>query len=942
MRNDVSRLGRFLISASICALAFAAPSIAQAQTDTGGQTQAGAPDLQKKATDQDQSAREKNGEAIVITGIRRSVESSIARKKNLDVVADVISAEDIGKFPDTNLAESLQRITGVQITRERGEGKFVSVRGLPPQFNLVTLNGHYIANASIDQLTQTSDRRFDFSILAPDFIQALEVYKSPRADFDEGGVSAIINVRTLQPLDLPNRISLVAEGRYEDNAKKVTPKFSAVVTHKFADGRVGIAIGFDYDKRHLQEQSTGTAQLDPISFSSAQISPGVPLQAGKQYYMVDALDRSFYDEVRTRKTATATIQAEPVDHLRLTIEGLYSKHLGLGTAAGFTVRPIYGLAYSGAPVLDASVDENNVITRLVTNDTAAELGSFYKEDSSDVRSLAGDLTWDDGVTSARVRAAYSKAKASLNEIGFDNFVWSLLTGTRATGGYDISSGADVGEIVLPDGIPSINSFGNNYIGGNVLTRDDKSFEIQGDVGRKLNFAFPVSIKAGVKYGNRDRDNNSVFLQDLRVRFSGNPATQNLSQYVTSSPVNGYLNGYTGSGLNFTDFPFINPLTYLDSCCGGTLGAWQNEVRNGTGLIGGRANPSLQYAINERVKAAYAMLDFGDDQTPIFGNIGLRYAHTDERIDTNGIDLAAIQPSPAPGVPPVIPSAGPFTAKHSYSDLLPSLNVAWRANPDTFIVRGAIAKVLTRPNLDFLVPRYSVDTSRVPFVITGGNPDLKPYRTWSYDLSFEYYPRRGTILALALFKKDIDSWIYNGSRQFTIGSNTFDQILPINGEPAHINGAELNATSVFDFLPGFLSGLGAQANVTYADGNINADPTQNRPERQFEGLSKWTYNLVLFYEKGPVSFRAAYNSRSPYLSVADLRGQGTQEVRSGRFNTLDLQANYQINRIFSVYANAINVLDEADRSTVELYSGGTYPLSYSESGRRFALGLRAAF
>lgn len=933
MRNGANRLVRFLVSASVGALA-ASPVLAQ--------TQVGSPSPQQSTDEQSAKQKRQAGEAIVVTGIRRSVESSIARKKNLDVVADVISAEDIGKFPDTNLAESLQRITGVQITRERGEGKFVSVRGLPPEFNLVTLNGHYIANASIDQLTQASDRRFDFSILAPDFIQALEVYKSPRADFDEGGVSAIINVRTLQPLDLPNRVSLVAEGRYEDNARKWTPKVSAVVTHRFAHNRIGIALGFDYDKRHLQEQSTGTAQLDPITFSAAQIGAGVPLQPGRQYYMVDALDRSFYDEVRTRKTATATVQAEPVDNLRVTLEGLYSKHLGLGTAAGFTVRPFFGVAFSGAPVLDASVDQNNVITRLVTNDTAAEVGSFYKRDSSDVRSLAGDITWDDGVTSARVRTAYSKAKASLNEIGFDNFIWSLLTGTRATGGYDISSGAPVGTIILPDGMPSINSFGNNYIGGNVLTRGDKSFEIQGDVGRKLSFGYPMSIRAGAKYGNRTRDNNSIFLQDLRVRFSGNPATQNLSQYVTSSPVNDYLNGYSGPGLNFTDFPFINPLTYLDSCCGGSLSSWQNEVFNGTGLLGPRENPSLQYTIKERVKAAYVMLDFGDDQSRIFGNVGVRYARTNEKINTIGIDLAGIQPSPAPGVPPVIPAAGPFTAQHAYSDILPSLNIAWRAIGNSFLVRGAIAKVLTRPNLDFLVPRYSVDTSRVPFVITGGNPDLKPYRTWSYDLSFEYYPRRGTIVSLALFKKDIDSWIYNGSRHFTIGNNSFDQILPINGQPAHIDGVELNATSVFDFLPGFLSGFGAQANLTYAKGHIDPDPAQNRPQTSFEGLSKWTYNLVLFYEKGPVGIRAAYNSRSPYLSVADLRGQGTQQVTSQRFSTLDLQANYQINRIFSVYADAINVLDEADRSTVTLFSGGTYPLTYSESGRRFAVGVRAAF
>ena len=275
MRKGLLRKYRLMSGTFLCAGLIASPAFAQPQT--------GAPNPPEGvAEEEEQQAVPAATDEIVVTGIRRSIETSISTKKNLDVVADVISAEDIGKFPDTNLAESLQRITGVQITRERGEGKFVSVRGLPPDFNLVTLNGHYIANASIDQLTQQSDRRFDFSILSPDFIQALEVYKSSRADFDEGGVSSIINVRTLQPLDLPNRISVAAEGRYEDNAEDWTPKLSGVLSHKFANGRVGVALGAVYDQRHLQEHSTSTSQLNQVTFGAGQIGAGVPLQAGKQ------------------------------------------------------------------------------------------------------------------------------------------------------------------------------------------------------------------------------------------------------------------------------------------------------------------------------------------------------------------------------------------------------------------------------------------------------------------------------------------------------------------------------------------------------------------------------------------------------------------------------------------------------------------------------------
>src|SRR5882757_7118257 len=209
-------------------------------------------------------------EEITITGIRKSIEDSIKIKKDLDIVSDTISAEDVGQFPDNNLAEALQRITGVQITRQSAdgvtanEGQHVSVRGLPTEFNYVGLNGEGVASASNNLIAYTSDRNFNFSVLAPDFISSLEVYKSPSADLTEGGVAATINVKTVLPLDIGERVFKSSfEGQSNTRATAVRPKLSAIYSDMFADGRLGLAIGYAWNKRKYIGTSVTDFQFDP-------------------------------------------------------------------------------------------------------------------------------------------------------------------------------------------------------------------------------------------------------------------------------------------------------------------------------------------------------------------------------------------------------------------------------------------------------------------------------------------------------------------------------------------------------------------------------------------------------------------------------------------------------------------------------------------------------
>ena len=200
------------------------------------QTAAAAPDARPDAT-----AAQSD---IVVTGIRASLSNAAALKRDNAAIVDAISAEDIGRFPDQNLADSLQRVTGVQITRSLGEGSQISVRGLSPDFTRIQYNGRTI--------TSTGGRSFDFSSLTSDFVSAVEVYKTPTADMIEGGLSATVNVATAKPLDYgKDRYLLAVEGIYEPNAKKVGPHVTAYVSKMLGDD-VGIYVGADYQKRYYQ------------------------------------------------------------------------------------------------------------------------------------------------------------------------------------------------------------------------------------------------------------------------------------------------------------------------------------------------------------------------------------------------------------------------------------------------------------------------------------------------------------------------------------------------------------------------------------------------------------------------------------------------------------------------------------------------------------------
>jgi len=854
-------------------------------------------------------------EEVVVTGIRMSVDKAIQEKRDLDVVADTIAAEDVGKFPDHNVAEALQRVTGVQITRAANEGKFVNVRGLPAEFNYVTLNGQAVTSASDNQLVQGADRNFDFSLLTTDFIAALKVYKTPKADIEEGALSASIDIQTLRPFDIDGRrIVFSAQAQEYEIKSESEPNVAGLYSDLFFDGRVGLTVGVGWNRRFFQGQTTDTAQLDRVTLGSGQAR------------ILNCNSANFNDQLRDTKTYYAAVQLQPNELALVSLTSLNAKFKGDSISGSFAVRPV--LAFNAA-TFDYDLDADNVLTRAVGEDIYIGTGNFHRWDEGELSHHGLQVQWSSDPWRLENNLVYSESASHSQEIGLDLLrAGAFGFGTDVSGGYEIVPGQPIAAFVIdPDfDVADPSAYRNGYVGGNVLDRTDRLRSEQLDITYTRAMGAIESVKAGLRFADRRRDNGRFFLLDLTQRGT------DVSRFAERSPIHSRLP---------VEAAYYSSQRYLDASFGGSYENWASAATTRRQL-----DPGDQYRVGEETRAAYVMANFHfASRHPVRGNIGVRVVRTSQAVRNSAVDFDAIQfiePSPLPPAPPaIVPAAGQKTFDRSYTDVLPSFNMIVDLSQD-LLLRFSAAKVLSRPTLEALVPRYSVRLN--PNVVAGGNPDLDPFRADQYDLSLEWYFGSGSLLSASLFDKEIESLIQQGAEPLDIQGRRFTRLLPVNGAAGYVRGAELGYTQAFDFLPSFWSGLGVQANVTYVRGEIGADPINNIPPRDFSGLSRYTYNVVAFYENHGFSLRLGYNSRDPFLSDPDIRGQRTSSAYGERFSTLDLQAGYDVSSHVNIYFEGNNLLREEVVSSMREIdgTGATLPLSWAVGDRRLALGLRVKF
>jgi TonB-dependent receptor len=983
--------GRLLASAS---MVVALAGVAHAQTaPTAPNPQPAQSDAQAQSTDTTTSDKD-----IVVNGYRKSIEASLSQKRVANAFIDVITAEDVGKFPDKNIADSLQRVPGVVIERSGGEGSRVSIRGLQSDLTLTQLNGNFIATAD----SGDPSRSFNYLLLPSNMIGSVEVYKSPEARLDEGGVGGTVILKTRKPLDLkPWSGFISAEGTYGDVTEKVEPQISGQLSWHNKDRTFGVLVGATYQKRTNREmdgsteswqwwtdggRATGIKATDVNGKTFANDSSvtywsqnkGETTRSGTHYngyWAPQSVDESIVTSQRERLGIQATVEWKPFENLHLTAN-YFRFQLNSNTQSNVLKIPEWGydnfftgakLDKSGTIMQSATFDVtgapclNN--TPICTMETPQVSGVYSKEkDVSNTFDLHGEWTHD------RLEASFVVGRT--RGTGGPSQQFSVAAKPRLTGNvtqngnylssWDFSGGglnmtfSPQLQQNLMNGLAQIDtgSTGSGFTNSSI-----QQTYAQVDLTRHFD-SFIDKIRVGAKWrdGKIHRETGELdWYADpsTLLRFQDTPAGA-IAQpsFFYSSPISNIPGGFTASS-----FPGINLTSYL------------NYLNNTYGNAVKVPQPQNLYDIGEKIWSGYAQIDYKTG--PVRGNIGLRIANTQQTgrstdtlyfendycVDGPGGPFDPNRPLGPDGNCQVIPQAqreqrvyAPVSESKSYTDFLPSFNIAWDATSN-ILVRAAVSKVVARPafndlassrSLTFHSDAYTFDRAqfgeRAGWFGSGGNFDLKPFSAWAYDFGAEWYFHRGSVLGFALFRKDVKNFVVPlvlDLPQTVQGQTVVVQqySTQANGSSAVSEGVELYAQHTLDF------GLGAQVNFTYnhtstADVSLEGQKIGTSP---LVGSAKTQWNASVFYEKHGVLLRLSYNRKGEQVGgiVSGLN------IYNNPYEQFDLNAQYYITKNISLTASVINLT----KSTQTAHLGNdTTARFYSSAytGRRAYVGVQWNF
>ncbi|EZP52579.1 TonB-dependent receptor [Sphingomonas sp. RIT328] len=806
MRSVRARLlSQFAIGVSTVAFILPAAAAAQDASATMGQPGPAQTDPAPAASG---DVGQGDGD-IVVTGIRASLRESIDLKRNAQGIVDAISAEDMGKFPDTNLAESLQRITGVSIDRNAsGEGQFVTVRGFGPEYNLVTLNGRQMPTSTIgDGNSAPASRSFDFANLASEGVASLEVYKSGRATVPSGGIGSVINIRTPRPFDKTGlRGSISARGvvdTSQNGHKDITPEVSGIFSDTFADDRIGILVTGAYQRRNFSANSANIGWRDGYLGNEnnwgSLAQPGDPRYANitnrptaTDVYQVP--QNGGYDVVngrRERINGQAVLQFRPIDSLTATIDYTYSRNT-------IDVRDnSVGIWYNHNDTLSAWTDGPvagpSFYTERFTAAEAKDLAYSVSQTAtrSENKSLGGNLTWQapGGVTmtlDAHHSTAVSKPDSPYgNSNSFGTAIFGIQNQTLNFDkdlpviSYNMYPGVDA--LNAANIVPTGNAFRNSYF------RDEiNQVMIRGHYDH--NQGFMDSLDWGFEYtDNKVRSAYSVLQNDTWGGAGGSTPAQRAAaaallpdNIFTLTSIPDKFSGISGSNdpniiQSFFTFDLPTALALTDKAYG---------------TCGGNLQCLLPYTTDSRIRektvAPYFQFNGKFDLLAGTGHFiaGIRYENTD-------VSASALVPTPTGGQQNsqnefnVIYSGSGFTTfKGSYNNWLPSVdvdiaplrNVKLRASYSHTITRADYGSLQGGRNIDQLF-RVGGGTGRV------GNPNLIPYKSKNIDLSAEWYYGKEDYISVGYFHKDVANYI---------GSTQINTIIPgVTAPTTTLNGVTTN-------------------------------------------------------------------------------------------------------------------------------------------------------
>ena len=828
------------------------------------------------------AAAAEDGDTIVVTGLRRSLQSAQTIKRNSDIIVDSVVAEDIGKLPDRTVSDTAARIVGVQVERGGGEASRVLVRGLP-DFT-TTYNGREIFTAEARSVALQ-----DFPAGA---IAALEVFKTTTANLVEGGLAGEVNVRSRKPFDFNGfEIGGSAWAQYSKRADRVTPNGNLLVTDRWETGigEVGALLNVSYQQlRYLDSTRSNT---DFVA------NPGIGPN-NSQVLFPDIQRLTYGEGNRRRPSINGALQWRPADGLELYAEGLWQGFRNQVQDHELSV-PLYDAASYQNIVLQPGTNTLQSLTAV--NPRRPEGFQGATSQKTDTFQYAVGGSYDAGPLKITADVARTRSKFTNSIYSFDTAFAAPVTVNVNTNVGGSPGGPNFTFVNGPDVFDPATYIFRGFFDRRQIAKGD-DWQARLDLSYETGLDWLPKLEVGGRYVDR----NSAFIEGSRYADLQNNRTP-----LGAVPVDLHA-GASG-------FPGSDPTT-IESFLTPTYGSIRSNVEQLRALSGftpgdPAADPSISFSGNERSYAGYGQLRYAfgsEDGLRLDGVIGVRVVQT--KLGINGT-LRLRQPDPDGAGPLPVPADvfQPISVDKKYTDWLPNISARLRFT-DQLQLRLSGTETRTRPSFGQYNPGLAIDPPGVGVRnANGGNPDLNPLKSRNYDVSLEYYFSRAGSVSVAAFRRDLKGFIQN----YTVAVNDPDfgplnVNRPYNSGKGRIDGVEAQVTSFFDFagLPTWLNSFGTSANITYLKAKTGSPDVFGGTavaQQPLLGVSKWTYNLNGFYEKDGASIRLSYNLRSKYPSIRrqDDGRLYTESVLP--ISRLDLSMSYDLFKNVTLTADITNIL-----------------------------------
>ncbi len=822
-----------------------------------------------------------------VTGLRGSLMTAQELKQNAPEIVDSIVAQDIGKLPDNTVADALQHVPGIQVSRAAGESNTVVIRGLP---NLETTVNGYEVFTGVSRGVALQD-------IPAELVSGVDVYKSVGPDKIEGGVAGLIDVRLRRPFDFTG-LTLSGNGRgiYETQAKKNSYNLSGLVSDRWKTpaGEFGALLDVSYARVRYEDEVIDNYVHFGANGETFDLATDA---SGNKGYYADNFGIQLSPGDRKRTGVSLMLQWRPNQQTEFYWDNLYTRYdnrhitdffIGIPSwaNAGFFIDNVtlYPAGYDGYTVpekYDAAGTPARFVKSLTAHNTNTLTSKQSYHDITDSYQGAFGGKWDNGTVKATGELSYNFSTYRPRSV--------ILDTQTVTPSLAITYNDNGASTVTTSGIDYTNpaNFQLTQLFDQWQRSHSAQYALRGDLLYRLASPFLKSLQFGGRYADRDVNyhsaNNGGIFQWMAAPAASIPGLGRVSSgepFVGANQIS--IRHWWSADENF----LLNNTDVLRKVFGQPAGL-------------PAADPSRTFKDKEQTLAAYGLGNYAANlgDMPIDGMLGIRLAHTDDSL--SGFQRQSVGGS----------TTGGFvltTVDRKRWETLPTATARLHLASD-LLLRASVTKTVTRPDFSALNPALSLTSPgpTLPGQGSGGNPDLSPIKSTNYDVSLEYYPTKTSYASVSGFYRTLDGYIQSYGSAETINGSFYTVTRPRSTHNGYLEGVETSYQYFFDFLPDAFKGLGLQANYTYIKGETESPLTNlKQPIAQ---VSKDNYNLILIYEKGPISSRLAYNWRGRFIDSFNQSGIQPSTVWVQPTKRMDFSASYALSKNVTVTFDATNIL-----------------------------------